>query len=273
MGAVVCVLAIVVWWIFFSRAPWSERLGAVALAVVALAAAKRIVHVSVATGMMGMMFPFYAIPVLTPAFVAWAVASRRLSDGLRRASMAATILLACGELTLLRTDGITGGTGSLWAWRWTKTPEQRLLAQAGDEPAAVAPAQAAAAPGERPPTRAGAVPAALVSTPAAAAGPADWPGFRGPGRDGVARGAWIATDWSGSPPVQLWRRPIGPGWSSCAVRGDLLYTQEQRGEEEVVSCYQVTTGQPVWRRRYAVRFWESNGRARPRPTPPPDARP
>src|SRR5260370_32303532 len=107
-----------------------------------------------------MMFMFYAIPVLSAAFVAGTVASRRLSDGLRRASMAATILLACGAMALLRTDGITGGTGALWAWRWTKTPEQRLLAQAGDEPAAVAPAQAAAAtPGERPPTRAGAGPA------------------------------------------------------------------------------------------------------------------
>src|SRR6202790_4282856 len=51
MGGFVCALAIVVWWVFFSRAPWSERLGAVALAIVALVATKRIVHVSVATGM------------------------------------------------------------------------------------------------------------------------------------------------------------------------------------------------------------------------------
>src|SRR5258708_31280268 len=144
MGAVVCVLAIVVWWIFFSRAPWSERLGAVALAVVALAAAKRIVHVSVATGMMGMMFPFYALPVLTTAFVAWAVASRRLSDGLRRASMVATILLACGVFTLLRTGGITGEGASQFAWRWTKTPEERLLSRARDKPLALPSAAPAA---------------------------------------------------------------------------------------------------------------------------------
>jgi len=268
MAGFVCVLAIVVWWVFFSRAPWSERLGAVALAIVALLATKRIVHVSVATGMMGMMFMFYAIPALSAAFVAGVVASRRLSDGLRRASMAAAILLACGAMTLLRTDGITGGAGSLWAWRWTQTPEQRLLAQGGDEPAAVPPAAAAAAtPGQQPAIHAGAVPAALVSTPAAAVARADWPGFRGPGRDGVARGVRIATDWSGSPPAELWRRPIGPGWSSCAVRGDLLYTQEQRGDEEVVSCYRVTTGQPVWRHGYPVRFWESNGGAGPRATP------
>jgi len=242
IGGMVCALAIVVWWLFFSRAPWSERVGAMVLMVVALFATSRIVHVSIRTGMMGLMLPVYAIPVLSLALVAWAVASRRLSDGLRRASMVATILLACGVFTFLRTGGIKGG-GSELAWRWSATAEERLLAKAADKLTA------------------------LPSAPATAVTAADWPGFRGPNRDGVIRGVRIKTDWSASPPVELWRRPVGPGWSSFAVGGELLYTQEQRGDDEIVACYTVATGDPVWQHRDATRFWESNGGAGPRGTP------
>ena len=243
MGALVCGLAIVLWWVFFSRAPWAERVGAIVLMVIAVVATKRVVHQSIAGGMMGMMLPIFAIPALSLALVASAVASRRLSSGLRRASMAAAILLACGAFTLVRTGGITGDANSDFHWRWSKTPEERLLAKAGDEPTV-------------PP-----------STAAGVRKGADWPGFRGPDRDGVVRGVRIKTDWGAAPPIELWRRPIGPGWSSFAVRGDLLYTQEQRGDDEVVACYNVTTGKPVWRHRDAARFWESNGGAGPRGTP------
>ena len=243
MGGVFCGLAIVVWWAFFSRAPRSERWGAIVLMIVALVVTSRLVHVSIATAMMGMMFPIVAIPVLSSAFVVWAVAGRRLSLGPRRAAMVATILLACGAWTLVRTGGFTGNLHQDFAWRWAKTPEERLVAQTGDEPAA------------------------LPAVPAAAETGADWPGFRGPDRDGIIRGVRIQTDWSASPPVELWRRPIGPGWSSFAVRGDLLYTQEQRGDDELVTCYRVTTGKPVWRHRDAARFWEANAGPGPRGTP------
>ncbi len=279
IGSALGALAIVVWWVFFSRAPWSERLGAVILMIVALFATSRLVHESIAGGGMGMLLYILAIPVLSLALVAWAVASRRLSNGPRRASMVATILLACGIFTLVRTGGITSDViGSDFHWRWTPTPEERLLANAADEPTAPLPAPAAAeTPKELPVAKAGDEPAALPptpstaktepATPAAVKTGADWPGFRGPGRDSIIRGVRIETDWSKSPPVALWRRPIGPGWSSFAVRGDLLYTEEQRGDDEIVACYKVSTGEPVWRHRDAVRFWESNGGAGPRATP------
>ena len=289
LGAILSALAIFVWWVFFSRAPWSERLGAIVLMIVAVAATSRVIHVSIAGGMMGLMFPLYAMQTLSVALVAGAVASRRFPAGRRRTAMVAAILLACGAWAFVRTDGITG-SGSELKWRWTQTAEERLLAQtagerfdsaqvrpldvargapvetAGDRPRALPPVPAAA---ETPKDLSGAKAAAKIepTTPAAVETEADWPGFRGPGRDSIIRGVQIETDWSKSPPVMLWRRPIGPGWSSFAVRGDLLYTQEQRGNDEIVACYKVSTGEPVWRHRDAVRFYESNGGAGPRATP------
>ncbi|HEV3145226.1 MAG TPA: hypothetical protein VGZ47_15150, partial [Gemmataceae bacterium] len=236
-------LAVLLWWLFFSRAPWPERVGAIILMPVALFATSYIVHKSIAGGAMGMLLYLYAIPVLCLALVAWAVASRRLSMGVRRASMVAAILLACGVFTLVRTGGMSGDGDADLHWRWTKTPEDRLLALAGHEPAA--------APSARPVGKS----------------VANWPGFRGPGRDGLVHGTHIATDWSVSPPVEMWRRQIGPGWSSFAVQGDRFYTQEQRGDDEVVTCYNVSTGQPVWKHTDGVRFWESNAGAGPRATP------
>jgi hypothetical protein len=253
--------------------------------IVAMVATRPITHESIQNGMMGLMFVMYAIPVVSLALVAWAVASRRLSAGPRRVAMVAAFLLACGVWALVRTDGVTGSGGVEWKWRWTNTAEQRLLAQAGDEPldsaagrpAALssAPAAPAAAPaGEKPLDAARERPVVPPSTPAAppsvsvtAAAGAEWPGFRGLDRDSVIRGARIKTDWVASPPVEMWRRPIGPGWSSFAVSGDLLYTQEQRGDDEVVACYKVSTGKPVWKHRDAARFWESNAGAGPRATP------
>jgi outer membrane protein assembly factor BamB len=251
-----------------------ERLGGVALIIAGLAFTPRILHPSISTGMMGLMFVLYATPFVCLAFVIWAAASRRLSDGWRRASMVATILLSCGAWALLRTDGITGDGAAQLAWRWTETSEERLLAQTVHEPAALQPAPAAAeirepsvppSASKKPPVLPP-EPVALKTEMGTEAG-GDWPGFRGPGRDGVVHGVRIQTDWSASPPVELWRRPIGPGWSSFAVHGDLIYTQVQRGDDEIVACYRLSTGQPVWTHRDAARFWESNAGAGPRGTP------
>src|SRR5215467_6026474 len=103
IGGAVCALAILVWWLFFSRAPWVERVGAVALIIVSVVATKRNEQPSIAGGMMGMMLPIYSVPALCLALVAAAAAGRRLSRGPRRAALVVAILLACGVFTLLRT--------------------------------------------------------------------------------------------------------------------------------------------------------------------------
>lgn len=277
MSGVLLALAIVVWWLFFSRAPWTERIGGVALMILGVFVTRLVAHESIRGAHMGFMVPLYSPPVLALALVIWAALTHRMPNPVRRATMVVAIALACVPFVIIRTGGLIG-TGSELHWRWTATPEERLLEKAKAEPAVVPPPPAPApAPAVDPPAATvptekpvDVQPAPKGDTPVAAAAvasPAEWPGFRGPRRDGVIRNVRINTDWSASPPAEMWRKPIGPGWSSFAVSGDLLYTQEQRGEEELVSCYKVSTGEPVWGHRDAVRFYESNAGAGPRGTP------
>ena len=281
LGAMACTVAIIVWWAFFSRAAGIERWGALVVAAAAMLATSRLLDKSIATGMMGMMFLFLAPPLVAVAFVAWAVATSRLSTGVRRATMVVSLALASGAWALIKTGGFNSSLHNDLAWRWAKTPEDRLLEKADLPPAPAAPAAAvpvaasvpAATPAKVSEERPGvqevkAQPVALTRTPAEPVETqAVWPGFRGPRRDSIVKGVRINTDWSATPPVELWHRAIGPGWSSFAVGGDLIYTQEQRGEDEVVTCYNAVTGKPVWAHRDVARFWESNAGAGPRATP------
>ena len=269
MGSFFFTIVLVIWWAFFSRARKLERLGALGLIVASLGALWLLRHES----MWVMWLVGYAIPILSLAFVIWAVATRKLPDRIRHATMVATILIACGAWLFVRQNGINGDHVATFGWRWTSSPEERLLAEAPIEtavPAAPAPAASVAPATVAPvasPTASVAPEAAKTSATQPTETRAAWPGFRGPGRDGIARGVRIDADWSGKPPVQMWRRPVGPGWSSFAVNGDLFYTQEQRGDNEVVSCYKATTGQPVWSHSDPARFFESNAGAGPRATP------
>jgi outer membrane protein assembly factor BamB len=237
-----CALGVILWWLIFSRARWYERLGALILIVPAVILTKRIVHVSIATGSFGFLLFVMAVPAMSLALVAAAVISRRFSSGRRPAVIAAAILIGCGLFTLLRTGGATGDFKQDFHFRWSKTPEERLLAQ-GDETVA------------------------SPSAPSTSVNTGEWPGFRGPQRDSAVRGVHLKTDWSTSPPVELWRRPVGPGWSSFAVHAGRLYTQEQRGNDEIIACYDESTGKQVWKHSDPTRFYESIGGPGPRATP------
>jgi outer membrane protein assembly factor BamB len=242
-GGLLGGLALAIWWTFFSRAARIERWGATVLIIAIFFATTFFLDVSIATANMGLMFIIYSIPVMCLAFVIWAVVTRSYSDNIRRVTMIMTVILAFGMWIFLRTNGMTGDGRHDLAWRWAKTDEDRLLAQSGNEFSAEPSAKTEIVAG------------------------ADWVGFRGTNRDGIVRSTRIRTDWSVSPPVEIWRKSIGPGCSSFAVHGNLLYTQEQRGEYETVSCYNLTDGKPVWKHQDKARFYDSHAGAGPRSTP------
>src|SRR5262245_16920387 len=73
-------------------------------------------------------------------------------------------------------------------------------------------------------------------------GATDFPRVLGKQGRGVVEGVRLARDWAAQPPRQLWRQPIGAGWSAFAIAGDYAVTQEQRGDSELVTCYELRTG-------------------------------
>jgi outer membrane protein assembly factor BamB len=186
-------------------------------------------------------------PIVFTVWTAWLALTRRSSPALQRLGVYAGVVCTLGFYTLLRCDGLDGAQRAELSWRWTPTAEQRFLASHAKEAAAKDEVLADAKPWKLQ--------------------PGDWPEFRGPRRDGVATGVQIPTDWTKTPPRELWRKPVGPGWSSVIVVDDHLVTQEQRGEAEAVVCYEAATGREVWSHEDAGRFYEGLAGAGPRATP------
>jgi outer membrane protein assembly factor BamB len=95
---------------------------------------------------------------------------------------------------------------------------------------------------------------------------ADWPDFRGPGRRGIAPEQGVDLDWE-EDPIPVWRKPIGQGHSSVIIAGNRLYTLEQKGEFEVLSCSSLMNGSIIWNHRTEDRWDDSMGGTGPRSTP------
>jgi outer membrane protein assembly factor BamB len=79
----------------------------------------------------------------------------------------------------------------------------------------------------------------------------DWPQWRGPNRDGAARGITLPNKWPKAL-KQLWEVRIGEGCSSPVLAGGRIYTHSRQGEDEVVSCLDVADGRAIWSGRYAA---------------------
>lgn len=110
---------------------------------------------------------------------------------------------------------------------------------------------------------------AIAAAPAdpAAFDDAPWPQFRGPNRDGISAETGLLEAWPDGGPPEVWRRPIGVGWSGFAVGGGRAFTIEQRREDEVVSAYDLETGAELWTIAYPAAFSEQMGGDGPRATP------
>jgi len=106
---------------------------------------------------------------------------------------------------------------------------------------------------------------AAAAAPATAAA-ADWPMFRGPGATGVSPETGLLEAWPEGGPRQLWRVPLGEGYSALSVADGRLYTLFADAENELVVALDAATGKEVWRHRLDAKYFDGQGNG-PRSTP------
>jgi len=95
----------------------------------------------------------------------------------------------------------------------------------------------------------------------------DFPGYLGPDRSQAVSHVRLSHDWESDPPEEIWRQPIGAGWSAFAVVNAYAVTMELRGDEEMVTAYDLRTGELQWAHSQPGAFDHPLGGAGPRSTP------
>ena len=239
------LLLLFLWWLFLSRVSLVDRIVVVATFIATFLATAL---VSLETfNVFGLIL--YALPLVAVVWVGWLLVSGFLAWPIRRAVLLLGIVASIGIFSLLRFDGANGTFNAEISWRWTPTAEANSMAKLKALDAA---------------KKTEAVPVGIAVVELQ---PGDWPGFLWRDRESVVRDTRIAADWTKSPPKLVWKRPVGPGWSSFAVVGDCIYTQEQREGDEIVICYRASTGDEIWRHADPQRFAEPVGGPGPRGTP------
>ena len=254
-GPMFCTLMLALWWLVLGPAPFRTRLISTAVAVVfagvAVIAADASVDPGAKQSFTSQFFLItHGIPAAAGVVAIFSIISRRILPATPRIALAALLgVAALVPWDLIRINGTYGFFQMDWSRRWAPTAEKLAQAYFKEHPTTTL---------------------ETVGIVAESAQPTDWPGFRGPRRDGIAPGT--LGDWKAAKPRELWRHPVGPGWSSVCVVGDLLFTQEQRGEEELVVCYKASTGEQVWTHADEARYADGPSGPGPRhadvPQPP-----
>ena len=81
----------------------------------------------------------------------------------------------------------------------------------------------------------------------------EWPGWRGPQRDGVAPAAQAPQAWPEAF-APAWRVEIGEGYSSPVVSAGRVFVHSRRGDLEIVTALDLASGARLWRHDYPARF-------------------
>lgn len=94
----------------------------------------------------------------------------------------------------------------------------------------------------------------------------DWPGWRGPNRDGKSPDTGLLKQWPQGGPPLLWKATgIGKGFSSMAVLGGTVYTAGDVGGQMVVFAFDAE-GKLKWRVAHDEAWTKSHPGSRSTPT-------
>ena len=172
----------------------------------------------------------------------WLLLFSRLRWKVRLLAFGTAVLILFLSTVLFRVKGFSGDLVPLLEWRWGGKVVKSLMGRAPTAP-------------PFPPAGGG------------IKGGKDYSQFLGPHRNGTVQGIKLARDWKTQPPQLLWRQPIGAGWSAFAVVGSSAITQEQRGEYEMVACYDLHSGRERWHHSDHDRYEATPAGVGPRATP------
>ncbi len=81
----------------------------------------------------------------------------------------------------------------------------------------------------------------------------DWTQWRGPNRDGSLSGFIAPKSWP-KELKQVWKAPIGSGYSSPVTSQGRVYAHTLQKEQEVVSCIDLISGKISWSKSYPVSY-------------------
>jgi outer membrane protein assembly factor BamB len=92
-----------------------------------------------------------------------------------------------------------------------------------------------------------------------------WPRFRGADSDNINKeNISLIDSWGKSAPVILWEMPLGEGYAAPAIYNGLGYLldYDEQNKADVLICFDIVTGDILWKRWYYVNVRRNHGMSR-----------
>ena len=107
----------------------------------------------------------------------------------------------------------------------------------------------------------------MVLAAVSAVNAADWPQFRGPGRDGTSSETGLMKQWPQDGPKELWSyEGLGEGYSSVSVANGVVYTTGMIDGQGYLFAFDLQ-GKPVYKVNYGPEWTKSGNYPSARTTP------